>query len=215
MDILLENEDFIIINKPHSVSCHNDTNSIENLFQKRDGKKVHFVNRLDKETSGLMMLTYKGQRQEDLTQALKMGLKKYIAVLRGTLPLTEKNSPITWNSPLTDKAESRLNPQGKTQERIPALTTVRILKNSSYFSMAECLIETGRQHQIRKHAAIAGHSILCDPRYGNPKDNERIQKIYGLNRLALHAWKLEFTWKNQIYQPEAFLPKEFEYLFAH
>ena len=95
MDILIENEDFIIINKPHSVSCHNDPDSIENIFQKKQSKKVHFVNRLDKETSGVMMLTYNGQKQEELNQALKMGLKNKITNINNNPMIINKvpNSP--------------------------------------------------------------------------------------------------------------------------
>lgn len=209
MKILLDHTDFTLIDKPTGVSCHNEKPTVEELFS----EKVYFVNRLDKDTSGIMMLTKNPSLQNDLNLALKAGEKNYICVLRGTLAPGE--SWLTWDLPISDKAEGRKYPQGKLTDQVEALTLYRVLKSNSYFSLTECQIKTGRQHQIRKHSALFQKPIVGDLRYGNEKDNQRIAKLYSFNRLALHSWKLRFHWKNEEFYFETEIPADFEYLFKH
>lgn len=210
MKILFENSEFILINKPAGISCHNEKPNIEDFFN----EKVYFVNRLDKETSGIMMITKNPSLQNDLSMALKLGEKSYVCVLRGQIATSDTEWTL-WNTPISDKAEGRINPQGKKQDQVEAITYYKIQKTNNYFTMAECMIKTGRQHQIRKHAALFKKPIVGDSRYGNEKDNLRIKQLYQFERLALHSWKLKFNWKNENFYFETAVPEDFEYLFKH
>jgi tRNA pseudouridine65 synthase len=98
-----------------------------------------------------------------------------------------------WNFPVSDKAEGRKNPQGLAKDRVEAKTLFKVIKSNSYFSLVEFQLLTGRQHQIRKHAALARHAILGDPRYGEPKYNEKMAKIYETSRMFLHAQSLSIV----------------------
>ncbi len=201
-------EDFTIVEKPSGLSCHNAADSVLS----RLGSGFHLVHRLDKDTSGLLMVTLKPELQERLQLAMQAGEKEYLAVLRGVIEVTSEWQ--VWDAPISDAAESRTNPQGVAGERITARTLYRAEKNSPYFSLVHCLLQSGRQHQIRKHAAIAGRPIVGDSRYGNPKDNERILNRYGFSRLALHAHRLSFKWNLQDFAVVSPLPAEFERFFA-
>ena len=96
-----------------------------------------------------------------------------------------------------------------SKDRVPAQTRYRITEANQYFSLAEVRLLTGRQHQIRKHSALAKHAILGDPRYGDPKYNERMAKIYQTSRMFLHAAKLTLTFEGTTLSFEAPLPPEF------
>ena len=205
---LFQHSDFLIVNKPGGLSCHNDADS---LLQKY-GNDWHLVNRIDKETSGLVVLTKKADLQNDLQIALSQGRKTYLTVLRGNMP-QDSNQWLEWSSPISDQGEGRDNPQGKTENQKEAKTLYRVLQSNIYFSLVECQLVTGRQHQIRKHSRLANRPIVGDPRYGNPKDNERIEKMYSFRRMALHSWKLEFNWKDSEISCEAPAPQIFYDLF--
>ncbi len=200
--------DFLVVNKPEGMSCHNDEGSLLQIY----GKEWHLVNRIDRETSGLVVITKNSELQNQIQAALTAGEKTYFAILRGVLPLsTEWNE---WNFPLSDHGEGRDTAQGNPDEHKAAKTLYRVVQCNGFFSAVECRLVTGRQHQIRKHSRLAGRPIVGDPRYGNPKDNERISKMYNFPRMALHAWKLNFTWKGQLVSCESAVPELFMELFA-
>lgn len=205
---IFRHSDFIIVDKPAGLSCHND---VDSLLQ-RYGKDWHLVNRIDRETSGLVVLTQKGHLQNSLQDALSAGQKTYFAVLRGELP---QNTDVwkEWTFPISDGGEGRDTPQGPPEERKESKTLYKILQSNAYFSAAECRLVTGRQHQIRKHTRLAGRPIVGDPRYANPKDNQRIANMYCFHRMALHSWTLTFSWDSQVISFESSVPTEFMNLF--
>lgn len=197
LDIVLENDFFIVINKPSGLSAHNDEPSLLTLLKKQ--KKPDFiVNRLDKETSGLMVIAKRADFHALLGEALKEGKKTYRALLRGELPKNETK----WSKPISDKAEGHKNPQGLKKDQLDALTLVHIERQSKYFTEVTLDLKSGRQHQIRKHACIAGHAILGDSRYNEKKYNEKMFGYYpnAEKRMYLHAEKLEFTFEDMKYR---------------
>lgn len=196
VNIVAENPFFIVLDKPIGVSVHNESPSVQEFLMVQN-KPVHFVNRLDQETSGLMLVAQKPSYHEELRDSLDQGQKIYKALLRGKI--SQQKSVLEWNWPLTDKAEGRKNPQGQSSDRKSCLTLVKIIHENQYFTEIEAEIKTGRQHQIRKHSALAKHPIVGDRRYNDPKYNERIAQIYGLTRLCLHAYKLQFKFQNKDY----------------
>lgn len=203
---LFRTNDFLAVEKPAGVSCHNDQDSLIS----RLGSSWHLVHRLDRETSGIILLTEKPELQEALQKAMKEGQKKYRAILRGQIPVDGQEN--IWNWPLTNQAEGRSHPQGDSRDQVEAITHWKCLSSNQYFSSVECLLVTGRQHQIRRHAVLAGRAVVGDARYGNEKDNQRIKVRSGFDRMALHAHQLQFKWGDQLIQIEAEVPHEFSLL---
>lgn len=212
LPILFQNEDIVIINKPTGISCHNDLESVISHLKNNNQLDLHLVNRLDKETSGILVLCKEPKNQNTIQMELQKGEKKYLTILRGKMTASLEYQE--WNFPISDKGEGRDNPQGLVSDQKASLTKYKCLKSNDYFSLVECIILTGRQHQIRKHAKIFGKPIVGDDRYGNPKDTERIKKLYGFNRLALHSYELNFIWKNEKISIATDAPKEFNILIC-
>ena len=136
--------------------------------------------------------------------ALENGHKIYRALLRS--PWKTKTGPkpdqTIWSWPISDKAEGRVNPQGKSADRVNAETKVSVIRSNQYFTEIHAEILTGRQHQIRKHAALANHPIVGDKRYNEEKYNKNIEKFYENMRMLLHAEKLAFTFEGKDYKYE-------------
>ena len=198
--IIEENKFFIVLLKPEGFSVHNQSPSVIE-FLKKSNKPVHFVNRLDQETSGLMIVAKLPEYHELLAEALDDGKKHYRALLRGSWEKPEKE--LSWTWPITDKAEGRQNPKGVSADRLEAQTQVQVLRSNKYFTEVYLELFTGRQHQIRKHAAIAKHAIVGDSRYGDKKYNDNIAKLYDIKRMHLHAEKLNFTFENKVFNFES------------
>lgn len=189
----------MVLYKPEAYSVHNQSPSVVEYLKKAN-KHVHFVNRLDQETSGLMIVAKSPENHELLAESLENGQKFYRALLRGAWDKPEKN--LLWSWPITDKAEGRQNPKGISAERQEAQTKVEVLRTNKFFTEVYIELMTGRQHQIRKHAAIAKHPIVGDSRYGDKKYNDNIAKLYSIKRMHLHAEKLVFTFENKNYNFE-------------
>lgn len=196
VQILEENEFFLVLVKPTGFSVHNQKPSMVE-FLTENKKPLHFVNRLDQDTSGLLLVAQKPEYHTELATCLTEGRKFYRALLRGSWKSPEKELQADW--PLSDKAEGRDNPQGLSTERKACKTIFKLQRTNSYFSEVIAEILTGRQHQIRKHSTLLKQPIVGDSRYGNPKDNERIEKLYGTSRLQLHAEKLQFKFRDQTF----------------
>jgi tRNA pseudouridine65 synthase len=223
-EILAEGPDWLAIHKPAGVSVHNDPQDVLHLLKKQlpaaKYQNMHLAHRLDKETSGVLLLALNPTRAKDLAEIFQRRdcVKIYHAVLRGSLPVpaTPAESAIwqTWSWPLTDKAEGRQNPQGISKDRVDAQTKYRVVKASKFLTLIEVELLTGRQHQIRKHAAIAKHPLVGDSRYNEAKYNARMAGIYGTDRMFLHATSLSFILDNKKVELHAPLPVEFNSLFT-
>ena len=194
--IVQENSFFIVVNKPEGYSVHNEK---PNLIDVLNDLKLptHFVNRLDNVTSGLVVIAKSPELHKPLSDALEKGQKTYRALLRGAWKTGDKT--FLWNTPLSDKAEGRKNPQGTAKDRKACLTEGQIVRSNQYFTEALLEIKTGRQHQIRKHACINKCAIVGDPRYNEASYNLKIAETYQINRMFLHAESLNFKFKDEIY----------------
>lgn len=233
LPILLETSDLIVINKPSGLSVHNENNTQSSVLELM-GPHLHLAHRLDKETSGILMLSKKKSEAGQLMDSLSLpsSEKYYQAILRGqmsennsgktsshqsTNPISKnatntsinisKNSltnnseqSLLWNWPISDKAEGRRNPKGKSEDRVEARTEIQIIKSNKYFSRIRALLLTGRQHQIRKHAALANHPIVGDTRYNEIKYNQKIFAQYQFERMLLHAEYLKFEFKGNVFE---------------
>ena len=190
LDILYEDEGLLIINKPPFVPVHPSmdhyedslSNGVKYFFNSIGLKrKIRPVNRLDKNTSGIVIFAKNEYIQECLIKQMKDNTfeKEYIALVNGLLNKTEQ----VVEAPIARKENSIIercvNPSGDN-----AITIVKLLKTYDNYSLIKCILKTGRTHQIRVHTSYIGHSILGDDLYG-----EKSNKI---NRQALHAYKISF-----------------------
>lgn len=217
LPILEKSQTWVLIDKPAGVSVHNDTDDVRSLLSQQLPKgsfqDIYPVHRLDKETSGLLLVALNSTTARELAEQFqsRQTEKYYLAVLRGSIPITSDWQ--TWSYPISDKAEGRKNPQGLSKDRVEAQTLYRVREANKFFSLVEVKILTGRQHQIRKHSALAKHAIVGDSRYNDPKYNERMTQIYKTDRMFLHAWRLEIKIEGLPKSFEAPLPTEFSNLF--
>lgn len=209
--ILSQTPDYVVIEKPIELTIHNENTKEKSVLSVLGGS-LFPVHRLDKETSGVMVLAKNKQAAYLLAEQFQNhSVKKiYHAVLRGAL----KTDKIHWKKGLTDKAEGRKNPQGLAKDRSPCETIGKVLEKNAYLSLIEVEIKTGRQHQIRKHAAIAGHPIVGDERYNDKVYNEKIAQRFGTDRMFLHSTFLEFEWEGRRLSFKSETPKEFKKLLS-
>jgi len=192
--IVHEDKALIVMNKPAGIAVHGGSGLsfgvIEALRQLRpDAKELELVHRLDRDTSGLLMVAKKRSMLRHLHQALRGdGVdKRYMALVRGRWETSKKqvNAPLEKNTLRSGERMVEVSDQGKE-----ALTLFRVLRRFGDFAtLVEAKPVTGRTHQIRVHARHAGHSIAGDSKYGDEAFTQEIRELGG-KRLFLHAYAL-------------------------
>jgi 23S rRNA pseudouridine955/2504/2580 synthase len=193
--ILFEDQDFLILNKPAGLAVHAGSGLsfglIELLRLQPRYATVELAHRLDRETSGCLMLARNRETLRQLQQLLQAHTieKTYFALLRGRLPAKPMvvDSALSKNRLRGGERMVALDDEGKT-----ARTTIKMLKHFKDASFAAVQIETGRTHQIRVHCASVDHPLAGDDKYGDREFNRRMKQL-GLRRLFLHAAELRFT----------------------
>jgi len=194
LDIIFEDESMIIVNKPSNTPVHPSmlhyentlSNAVKNYFNNKNiHSKIRPVNRLDKDTTGLVIFAKNQYVQELLIKQMKNdSLKKYyLAILEGHL----ENKTGTINAPISRKDNSIIERE-INESGAEAISYYKLIKNYNSNGLDVCLVEftlkTGRTHQLRVHSKYIGHPILGDTLYGT--------KSNLISRQALHAYKLEF-----------------------
>jgi 23S rRNA pseudouridine955/2504/2580 synthase/23S rRNA pseudouridine1911/1915/1917 synthase len=220
--IILENEDFVVLNKPSGLLSipgrEGKEISLKVLLKEKYGE-IFTVHRLDRDTSGLIVFAKNEVAHKHLSQQFenRQTKKIYLGLVIGS-PAVKSGSI---NSPIMEHPVQRglmvINNKGKE-----ALTDYEVIKEFGIYSWLHFRIHTGRTHQIRVHAKQIGHPIVCDELYGDgkpvfisslkskfklSKDQEEERPILG--RLALHAFQLSFSGNDgKVNDLEAPLPKD-------
>jgi 23S rRNA pseudouridine955/2504/2580 synthase len=213
--VLFEDEHLVAIDKPAGVAVHGGSGVsfgvIEQMRQARpDAKFLELVHRLDRDTSGVLLLAKKRSaltRLQDQFRDRETG-KTYLALVTGVWPANKKVIDVPLHKYLQADGERRVqvvardDPDGmrsvtlvKVVQRISdplAAAKGRDESGGSGFTLLEVTIKTGRTHQIRVHLASQGHPIAGDDKYGDFELNKALQKR-GLKRMFLHAWRLQFN----------------------
>lgn len=213
LDIVYEDDDVIVINKPQGMVVHpapgHDEHTLVNallyhcpLSTINGTFRPGIVHRIDKDTSGLLMVAKNDKAHRSLAKQLKdkTNIREYVALVHGRIAEDEG----TINAPIGRSLKDRKK-QAVVKDGRNAVTHFEVLKKYRDYTFVKCILETGRTHQIRVHMKYIGHPLVGDPLYGPKKT------IKG-NGQFLHAGKLGFvhptTGKLLIF--EAPLPKIFQ-----
>lgn len=195
--IVYEDADLMIINKPPGLAVHGgsatDFGLIETLRNARpDVPDAELVHRLDRETSGCLIVAKKRAALRDLHAQLRQGAteKRYLALLCGKWNLGTKRIELALDTDERRSGERHVAVRAHGKKAISTFKPVQFFGNLA--TLVEVEIDTGKTHQIRVHAAFAGHPVAGDDKYGNRVFNELLQD-YGLKRMFLHSSSLGFT----------------------
>jgi 23S rRNA pseudouridine955/2504/2580 synthase len=197
--IVFEDARLLALNKPSGVASHGGSGiafgAIETLRALRPKDTLELVHRLDRDTSGLLIVAKKRSALSELQALLReehgAGIdKRYLALLGGRMPdgRMRVDAPLHVGLRQGGERHVQVDPNGKA-----SLSEFRVLERRGGQSYCEVRIETGRTHQIRVHAQHIGHPIAGDDKYGDPAANKRLRDQAGLKRLFLHAATLEFA----------------------
>jgi len=196
LPVIFEDSALIVVDKPSGVAVHGGSGVsygvIESLRAERpQAKFLELVHRLDRDTSGLLMIAKKRSALVELHRMLREGEvgKIYTAVVKGKVGKSQFEMKESLHKYVTSGGQRRVSVRedGKT-----AFTKVALVKANREISLLEVTLLTGRTHQIRVHLAHAGHPVLGDDKYGDFDLNRAIAK-QGVKRLFLHAGKLAFS----------------------
>jgi len=194
-NILFEDEGLLIINKPAGLAVHGGSGislgAIEALRAERpDARFLELVHRLDRDTSGCLMLAKKRSVLLELQQAMQRNKidKRYLALVKGQWPKGKStiNAPLLKNQVSSGERIVRVDVEGKA-----SVTHFKISQRFKEATLLEVTLETGRTHQIRVHCQFSGQPVAGDPKYGDTHFNESL-KDSGLKRMFLHASNLRF-----------------------
>ncbi len=199
---------WLAVDKPPGLSVHNDPGEdlvsllsdwirADSLLAEDLGVgpafEIHPAHRIDKETSGAILLSTDSEVLSALSGLfMKNQVKKtYITLVHGVFDKDIKGVHY-WDSPLTKTAGGRNNPSGKGK-RVECKTRYKILQQSQRYSLLQIDLLSGRKHQIRRHAKLAGHPVTGDTRYGSKKSIRYLRDVLGYDRMGLHCKSLEFV----------------------
>jgi 23S rRNA pseudouridine955/2504/2580 synthase len=226
--VLFEDEHLLAIDKPAGVAVHGGSGVsfgvIEQLRMARpQAPFLELVHRLDRETSGILLLAKKRsalRQLQDQFRERETG-KIYLALVVGQWPANRKVLDKSLHKYLLPDGERRVRVVAKDDPNaMTALTLVKVRHSGDGFSLLEVTIRTGRTHQIRVHLASEGFPIAGDDKYGDFELNKSLQRASAtppLKRMFLHAWRLQFnhplTGERQTLLAE--LPSELDNFYHH
>lgn len=191
IEVVYEDADILVVNKAPGIVVHptkgHPFGTLGNAVawyaaQKGDSYKIRFVNRLDRDTTGLLIIAKNGYAQQFISDRMQEDQveKRYLALVHGC-PAEQAG--------VVDAPIDRLQPEDILrqvhEDGKPSVTHYRVMADLGTASLLELILETGRTHQIRVHMAHLGHPLYGDQLYGR-------EEFDGFERQALHAWRLKF-----------------------
>ncbi len=204
VEVIYEDTSLFVLNKPAGIAVHEgDTvrksDSLIGVMEKKYREadtKPNLVHRIDKDTSGLLLVAKNREIAKELQDRFERGEvhKEYLCLIVGR--------------PLAHQGKIDLPLPGRDGNLVPALTRYRILKRFSETTLVRVVIETGRLHQIRLHFAKLGHPVVMDRQHGDFGFNKRFRKQFGLKRQFLHAERLALKYAGKSTEWTAPLPKD-------
>ena len=207
LDILYEDDDVIVVNKPQGMvvhpACGNESGTLVNALLYHCGDNLSAINgvvrpgivhRIDKDTAGLLVVAKNNDAHNSLSEQLKMrkASRRYYALVNGTV-----KEDGTVDKPISRHPKDRKK-MAIVQGGREAVTHYHVLENFSGYTLLECVLETGRTHQIRVHMASLGHSLVGDRTYGISKEKIKTEgqllfaKTIGFNHPKTNEY-MEFT----------------------
>ena len=216
IDIIYEDKDIIVVNKPKGMVVHpangNPDGTLVNaiLAKCKDslsgiGGEIRpgIVHRLDKDTSGLLIIAKNDQAHINMSKQIqdRKVIKKYIALVKGVIGENTATIDMPIARSTKDRKKMAVDPKGKE-----AITHYKVLQRYDKYTLLEIKIDTGRTHQIRVHMAYIGHPVVGDMQYSNGKNE------FGIEGQMLHSKYLEFEHPitGKRLKLEAPLPEYFE-----
>jgi 23S rRNA pseudouridine955/2504/2580 synthase len=195
--IIREDERLIVIDKPAGIAVHGGSGVsfgiIEALRALRPDESLELVHRLDRDTSGCLLIARKPSSLRTTHALLREGEfeKGYLALVMGKWNLGKKriDAPLRTDLRVSGERTVKVHPSGKAA--ISEFRPVQFFGNRA--TLVEVSIFTGRTHQIRVHATHAGHPVAGDEKYGDKAFNESM-RLLGLDRMFLHAHRVAFEW---------------------
>jgi len=204
--IVCEDARLLAINKPAGVASHGGSGisfgAIETLRVLRPRESLELVHRLDRDTSGLLLIARKRSALTELQALMRedsgraAGIRKrYLALLTGRMPDGVMSVDAALHVGLRQGGERHVQVVTSANSAAGKASTshFKVLERRGGQSYCEVRIETGRTHQIRVHAQHIGHPVAGDDKYGDESANRRLREQVGLKRMFLHASTLEFA----------------------
>lgn len=216
--ILFENDDMIAINKPPGLPVHGGTKASSGVVEwlrmlRPHAKRLELVHRLDKDTSGVLLIAKKRSSLLALQQqfAERSVDKQYLAIVTGECTFEKKmvDQPLLRLNSGDGSRKVVVSKQGKS-----ALTEFKVVERGENLTLVQAKILTGRMHQIRVHSSYLGLPIIGDQRYGDWKINRLCQKL-GVSRMLLHAQRLSLMHSGERLEFAAEPDHEFKSIFQY
>jgi len=196
--IVKEDDNLLVLDKPAGLAVHGGSGvsfgAIEGLRALRPGATLELVHRLDRDTSGVLLVAKNAATLRTVHALLRDSDsfdKRYLALLKGKWDLGRKRIDIPLRTDLRVGGERTVKVDASGKPSISDFRPVQFYGKRA--SLMEVAILTGRTHQIRVHALHAGHPVAGDQKYGDEELNTEM-KAFGLNRMFLHAHSVSFEW---------------------
>jgi 23S rRNA pseudouridine955/2504/2580 synthase len=195
--VVYEDPRLLVIDKPAGLAVHGGSGVsfgvIEALRTARPDETLELVHRIDRDTSGLLLVSRKPAALRTLHALLREGRveKRYLALVKGKWELGSKRVDVPLRTDIRVGGERTVKAHASGKEAVSHFKPVQFFGKRA--SLVEVGLETGRTHQIRVHAAHAGYPLAGDVKYGDEEFNEKMKAV-GLTRMFLHAHHLSFVW---------------------
>jgi 23S rRNA pseudouridine955/2504/2580 synthase len=195
--IVHEDDKLLVLDKPSGLAVHGGSGvsfgAIEGLRALRPGESLELVHRLDRDTSGVLLVAKNTSALRTVHALLRDGEfeKRYLALVKDKWELGRKRIDVPLRTDLRVGGERTVKADASGKPSLSEFRPVQFFGKRA--SLMEVAIFTGRTHQIRVHALYAGHPVAGDEKYGDDEFNVEM-KAFGLNRMFLHAHSVSFEW---------------------